>query len=95
MIASTTQEAPLNEHNSTPRRSPIEKILFRSPSKIGPKEFNEYIQQEYGACWGTLKFEDYYSNEVKFALFSLAMKLRLFGRLDHFFTLMVALISIL
>jgi hypothetical protein len=41
-------------------------------STMEPEEFNNYIQQEYGAYWGTLKFEDSlsdYSYKVKFDLF--------------------------
>jgi hypothetical protein len=42
--------------------------LPRSVSVLETDDFNKYIQDYYGACWGTLKFEDSlsdYSNEVK------------------------------
>jgi hypothetical protein len=62
MIASTTQEALVNSKNSI-----LSGKFIRSPSTLEPEEFSNYIQQEYGAYWGTLKFEDSlsdYSNEV-------------------------------
>ena len=68
MIASTTQEALVNGKNGTQRNSSLSGHLARSPSTLEPEEFNNYIQQEYAAYWGTLKFEDSlsdYSNEVK------------------------------
>ena len=71
MIASTTQE-PLMNSNQSPTSS-LKKDSFthgkflRTPSTLEPEEFNNYIQQGYGAMWGTLKFEDSlsdYSNDV-------------------------------
>ena len=32
--------------------------LLRSLSVLGPNEFDNLIRERYGACWGTLKFED-------------------------------------
>jgi hypothetical protein len=95
MIASTTQETFVNSKNSIQKESSLLGKFIRSLSTLEPEEFNNYIQQEYGACWGTLKFDDSlsdYSNEVKFDLFSLTMKSRRFPRLDHFFMLMIVLI---
>ena len=67
MSASTTQEALVNSKSPTSRESKF----LRSPSTLEPDEFQNYVQQEYGAVWGTLKFEDSlsdYSNEVKYSI---------------------------
>ena len=67
MIASTTQDPLINSNLSSPRDSSVHGKIIRTPSTLEPDEFNNYIQQEYGAMWGTLKFEDSlsdYSNEV-------------------------------
>jgi hypothetical protein len=64
MYASPTQETILNDD------SPISNGMFlRSISTLDTNDFINFIQQKYGACWGTLKFEDSlsdYSNDVCF-----------------------------
>ncbi len=72
MTTLTTQEALINSKNSTEEESLLPGEFIRSLSTMEPAEFNDYIQQEYGAYWGTLKFEDSlcsYSNQVKFDSF--------------------------
>jgi hypothetical protein len=82
MIASTTQETSVNSKNPSQKESSLSGKFIRTPSTLDTEEFNSYIQQEYGAYWGTLKFEDSlsdYSNEVNWiCFFSLIMKLILF-----------------
>ncbi len=78
MIASTTQDTLIDaKKESSPTRA-----LIHSISTLEPDEFHSFIQEQYGACWGTLKFEDSlsdYSNEVNWiCFFSLIMKLILF-----------------
>jgi hypothetical protein len=62
MFASSTQETLLNDD------IPITNGIFlRSISALDTNDFNTFIQQKYGACWGTFKFEDSlsdYSNDV-------------------------------
>ncbi len=62
MLASSTQETLLNDD------MPVTTGMFlRSISTLDPNDFNSFIQQKYGACWGTFKFEDSlsdYSNDV-------------------------------
>jgi hypothetical protein len=62
MFASSTQETLLNDD------IPVTHGMFlRSISALDTNDFNNFIQQKYGACWGTLKFEDSlsdYSNDV-------------------------------
>ncbi len=63
MTASMTQDILVKRKESSRYAT-----LCRTLSTLEPEEFNNYIQQEYGAYWGTLKFEDSlsdYSNEVK------------------------------
>ena len=63
MSGPTTQNPFINPNQSRSSHG----HLIRTPSTLEPEEFNNYIQQEYGAMWGTLKFEDSlsdYSNEV-------------------------------
>lgn len=63
MIASSTQETLLNDDLPVTTG-----MLLRSISMWEPSDFHAYIQREYGACWGTLKFEDSlsdYSNDVR------------------------------
>lgn len=67
MLASTTQETLLND--DTP---PLHSAFLRSISVLDPNDFNNFIQEHYGAYWGTLKFEDSlsdYSNDVCIILF--------------------------
>jgi hypothetical protein len=68
MIASTTQDTLIDaKKESSPTRA-----LIHSISTLEPDEFHSFIQEQYGACWGTLKFEDSlsdYSNEVNFCYF--------------------------
>jgi hypothetical protein len=62
MFTSSTQETLLNDD------IPITGAIFlRSISALDPNDFNNFIQKNYGACWGTFKFEDSlsdYSNDV-------------------------------
>lgn len=63
MFPSLTQKTLLND--DIPIRS--DGIFLRSISTLDKNEFNNFIQQTYDACWGTLKFEDSlsdYSNNV-------------------------------
>jgi hypothetical protein len=67
MSASTTQETLVNTNNDRQKESSVHGALVRSLSTMEPEDFNRLIQQQYGAYWGTLKFEDSlsdYSNEV-------------------------------
>jgi hypothetical protein len=68
MFASSTQETLLNDD------VPISNGMYiRSISVLDTNDFNNFIQQKYGACWGTLKFEDSlsdYSNDVCIILIS-------------------------
>ncbi|CAF1374593.1 unnamed protein product [Rotaria sordida] len=63
MLASATQETLLNDDN------PLRHSTFlRSISVLDSNDFNNFIQEQYGACWGTLKFEDSlsdYSNDAR------------------------------
>ena len=71
MFASTTQQTLLADDLPTSPHA----TLFRSISALDPNDFNSFLQQQYGAYWGTLKFEDSlsdYSNDVSVALSSLA-----------------------
>ncbi|CAF0976650.1 unnamed protein product [Rotaria sordida] len=64
MTALMTQETLVNSKSPISKES---KFLY-SPSTLEPEEFDNYIQQEYGAFWGTLKFENSlnnYSNEAR------------------------------
>ena len=64
MIASPTQETLLHDD-----LQPSNGMFLRSISTLDPIDFNLFIQREYGACWGTFKFEDSlndYSNDVRF-----------------------------
>lgn len=63
MLTSTTQETLLNEDIPSSKS-----IFLRSISVLDSNDFNTFIQERYGACWGTLKFEDSlsdYSNDVR------------------------------
>lgn len=62
MLASSTQETLLNDDIPLSHG-----MLLRSISALDTNDFNNFIQQKYGACWGTFKFEDTlndYSNDV-------------------------------
>ena len=62
MLASTTQE-PLVNTNESLSHGPS----LRSLPLLEPDDFYTSIQKQYGAYWGTLKFEgslSNYSNEV-------------------------------
>lgn len=62
MFASSTQETLLNDDLPTTHG-----LYLRSISTLDTNDFNSFIQQTYGACWGVLKFEDSlsdYSNDV-------------------------------
>lgn len=64
MFASSTQETLLNDDIPTTSHG----IFLRSISTLDTVDFNNFIQQTYGGCWGTLKFEDSlsdYSNDVR------------------------------
>jgi hypothetical protein len=63
MLASTTQETLVDDDLSSSHG-----MFLRSISTLDANDFNNYIQQHYGACWGSLKFEDSlsdYSNDVR------------------------------
>ena len=65
MLASETQETLMNDEIPLDRG-----MLLRSISTLDNNDFNHFIEQQYGACWGTLKFEDSlsdYSNDVSVA----------------------------
>lgn len=53
MLASTTQETLLNDDFPSSHAT-----FLRSISTLDPNDFNSFIQNQYAACWGTLKFED-------------------------------------
>ena len=62
MLASETQETLMSDEIPMDRA-----MLLRSISTLDNHDFNHFIEQQYGACWGTLKFEDTlsdYSNDV-------------------------------
>ena len=64
MITSTTEEPLIN--STEPPTEPRARA-FPTLSTLSPDEFNQYIREEYGAGWGTLKFQDTlsdYSNKV-------------------------------
>ncbi|CAF1066034.1 unnamed protein product [Adineta steineri] len=66
MIASTTQEPMVN--GGAKKASFSANSLNQSISTLETDEFTSFIQEEYGACWGTLKFEDSisdYYNEAR------------------------------
>jgi hypothetical protein len=68
MLASATQETLLGDDISSPHG-----MLLRSISALDTNDFNSFIQQQYGACWGTFKFEDSlsdYSNDVRICFLS-------------------------
>ena len=72
MLASTTQNTLVNSNNDIQQESTSRRRFSRTLSILEKEEFNSYIQQQYGAYWGTLKFEDSlsdYSNEVNFIKF--------------------------
>ena len=58
MTASTTQEILFRDDRRASRGR-----LVRSISALSDNDFNHFIQQQYGACWGTFKFEDMLSND--------------------------------
>jgi hypothetical protein len=63
MLSSTTQETLLSDDIP-----PSHRTLLRSISALDTNDFNHFIQEHYGACWGTFKFEDSlsdYSNDVR------------------------------
>jgi hypothetical protein len=69
MITSTTHETSANSNNDNKKNPFLHGAILRSISTLEPDEFDNLITKEYGAYWGTLKFEDSlsdYSNEVKF-----------------------------
>ena len=62
MFASSTQETLLNDEIPVSHG-----MLLRSISTLDQHDFTSFIQDKYGACWGTFKFEDTlsdYSNDV-------------------------------
>jgi hypothetical protein len=67
MLASTTQETSPDSNDDSQKKLLENETFLRSISTLEPEEFYTFIQKEYGACWGTLKFEDSisdYTNEV-------------------------------
>ena len=94
MRASTTQEPSRGDDRKNQSSG---ETLVRSISTIEPQEINSFIQEEYGACWGTLKFEDSlsdYANEVNRNQTEKMQIFRWIFRLDHFFMLMILLIFV-
>ena len=102
MIGSTTQEPLMNSNRSPSTSSSLQKDFsshakfLRTPSTLEPEDFSHFIQQEYGAMWGTLKFEDSlsdYSNEVLSLIDSSIRRISFHSsRHDHFSTWMIILI---
>jgi len=73
MFASTTQENLIYSNNGIQKESYANETLLHSLSTLDTDQFHTLIQQQYGADWGTLKFEDSlsdYSNEVNFLILS-------------------------
>lgn len=63
MLASSTQQTFVDDEAPSAARA----ALLRSISVLDPNDFHNFLQEHYGACWGTLKFEDSlsdYSNDV-------------------------------
>jgi len=63
MFASPTQETLLRDENSSSPHG----MFLRSISALDAHDFQTFVQDTYGACWGTLKFEDSlsdYTNNV-------------------------------
>ena len=66
MLSSTTQETLVDDEDS-----PTPVMLMRSISALDVHDFQNFIEQHYGACWGKLKFEDSlsdYSNDVRISM---------------------------
>ncbi|CAF1252239.1 unnamed protein product, partial [Rotaria sordida] len=57
-----TQDALVDENGSIKKKLSPPAVLFRTLSTLEPEDFHYLIQQQYGACWGTFKFEDYLSS---------------------------------
>ena len=70
MNASTlAQETLISKNDNSRTESPLHGTLQHSVSLLEPDEFYSLIQRQYGACWGTFKFDDSfsdYSDEVNF-----------------------------
>lgn len=93
MDASTTRKtsASSNANERQGKGSSRLRSFTRSPSTLDGDEFYEYLQQQYGAVWGTFKFEDSlsdYTNEVFILSYLTIIPMKLF-RLDRFSTLMI------
>ncbi|CAF3790456.1 unnamed protein product [Rotaria sordida] len=69
MFASTTQQSLINTNDDPIGETKSNDTIYRTFSTSNPVVYNAYIQQQYGACWGTFEFEDcpssYINNEVK------------------------------
>ncbi|CAF4004881.1 unnamed protein product [Rotaria magnacalcarata] len=68
MPASTTQEAFIPENDSIQKELSSNKLVNRALSTLDKDEFSNLIKEQYGALWGTLKFEDSlgdYINEAR------------------------------
>lgn len=64
MLASTTQDTLVNNQNDITSNG----TLNQSTSTLATDDFNNFIEQQYGAWWGTFKFEDSlsdYSNDAR------------------------------
>ena len=48
MIASTTQDTLVNSNRNLQKK---DLPFIRTASMLEPEDFNNYIQQEYGAFW--------------------------------------------
>ncbi|CAF1266771.1 unnamed protein product [Rotaria sordida] len=62
MLASMTQDTLIDENDSIKEKLSPPAILFPTLSTLEPENFHYLIQQQYGACWGTFKFEDFLGN---------------------------------
>ncbi|CAF1271729.1 unnamed protein product [Rotaria sordida] len=58
MFASTTQQSLINTNDDPIGETKSNDTIYRTFSTSNPVVYNAYIQQQYGACWGTFEFED-------------------------------------
>lgn len=87
MFTATTQETSFNLNDDLLRKLSLES-----------DDFLRFLEEEYGACWGTLKFEDSLidsPDQVNWNLKNLSLiEFDYLYRFDHFFTLIKISISI-
>ncbi|CAF0774571.1 unnamed protein product [Rotaria sordida] len=58
MLASTTRDTLNNTNDDVQKESPPPPTLTRRLSTLTKDELSNLLEQEYGAVWGTFKFED-------------------------------------